>query len=330
MNKQSLVSIIVPIYKVQEYLNECIESIVNQTYKNIELILVDDGSPDKCPQMCDDWARKDNRIRVIHKENGGLSSARNAGLDIIKGEYVAYVDSDDFITPNYVEVMYDRIKNDATIGIVSGMIYHYKDGQTSHFHTLWKIEKENRVDSKNFAIKCISEAVSFTVWNKLYRADLIRSIRFREGRKNEDTLYIYDLGKAMESTQYSMVEIPSYVYYYRYREDSICTSKKTPLYIDVIKNQHDMMDDCKDSNKRLWETIYFQYSKKLFIFLDVLLLNDMWKPLYFKTYQKELRQIPFAYIRAKYKGKDILSIQLLKWFPSMRKLIIMIKKSVNG
>lgn len=97
MNKQSLVSIIVPIYKVQEYLNECIESIVNQTYKNIELILVDDGSPDKCPQMCDEWAGKDNRIRVIHKENGGLSSARNAGLDIIKGEYVAFVDSDDFI-----------------------------------------------------------------------------------------------------------------------------------------------------------------------------------------------------------------------------------------
>ena len=101
----SLVSVIVPIYKVEDYLDECVKSIVDQTYKNIEIILVDDGSPDHCPQKCDEWAKNDLRIRVVHKQNGGLSSARNAGLDVAKGEYIAFVDSDDFITPDYVEEM---------------------------------------------------------------------------------------------------------------------------------------------------------------------------------------------------------------------------------
>ena len=97
---KALVSVIVPIFMVEEYLDECIQSIVGQTYSNLEIILVDDGSLDGCPQKCDEWARKDHRIRVIHKPNGGLSSARNAGLDIAKGEYIAFVDSDDYITPD--------------------------------------------------------------------------------------------------------------------------------------------------------------------------------------------------------------------------------------
>ena len=92
-----LISVIVPIYNVEKYLARCVDSIVNQTYKNLEIILVDDGSPDSCPDICDVWKEKDDRIKVIHKKNGGLSDARNAGLDIAQGEYVAFVDSDDFI-----------------------------------------------------------------------------------------------------------------------------------------------------------------------------------------------------------------------------------------
>ena len=94
---EPLISVIVPIYKVEEYLNRCVESLVNQTYKNLEIILVDDGSPDNCPEMCDRWAKQDKRIRVIHKKNGGLSDARNAGMRIATGEYIAFVDSDDLV-----------------------------------------------------------------------------------------------------------------------------------------------------------------------------------------------------------------------------------------
>ena len=135
------ISIIVPIYKVQDYLDECIESIINQTYSNIEVILVDDGSPDRCPQMCDEWAKRDSRIRVIHKKNGGLSSARNAGLDVANGEYISFVDSDDFICSDALQNLYDRIKDDKSIGITSGLVYRYQDGFTSNFKDEYVLER---------------------------------------------------------------------------------------------------------------------------------------------------------------------------------------------
>ena len=103
-----LISVIVPVYKVEKYLDRCVESIVNQTYKNLEIILVDDGSPDNCPAMCDAWAKKDSRIKVIHKENGGLSDARNAGMRLASGEYICFVDSDDWMDRN-TEMTIDKI-----------------------------------------------------------------------------------------------------------------------------------------------------------------------------------------------------------------------------
>ena len=100
------ISVIVPVYKVEKYLNQCIESVVAQSYRNLEIILVDDGSPDRCPEICDMWVKKDARVRVIHKKNGGVSDARNVGLDESRGEYVLFVDSDDLIAPELVEELY--------------------------------------------------------------------------------------------------------------------------------------------------------------------------------------------------------------------------------
>ena len=105
--KKEKISIIVPIYNVEKYLDRCIESIVGQTYKNLEIILIDDGSPDNCPQMCDEWAKKDDRIKVVHKENGGVSLARNKGMDIATGTYIGFVDSDDYIDKNMYEKLMD-------------------------------------------------------------------------------------------------------------------------------------------------------------------------------------------------------------------------------
>lgn len=105
MNESHKVSVVIPIYNVQDYLNDCIKSIVNQTYQNLEIILVDDGSPDSCPMICDEWKNKDSRIIVIHKKNGGLSDARNAGLNKASGEYVFYVDSDDYLEDDTIEWM---------------------------------------------------------------------------------------------------------------------------------------------------------------------------------------------------------------------------------
>ena len=100
-----LISVIVPVYKVEAYLDRCVQSIVDQTYTNLEIILVDDGSPDRCPQMCDEWAKRDARIRVIHKPNGGGAQARNVGLERASGEYIAFVDSDDYLLPGMYEAL---------------------------------------------------------------------------------------------------------------------------------------------------------------------------------------------------------------------------------
>ena len=113
---QSLISVIVPVYKVEQYLDKCVESIVNQTYRNLEIILVDDGSPDNCPAMCDGWAKRDYRIKVIHKANGGLSDARNAGIAVASGEFIGFVDSDDWVAPFFYERLISiLIDNDCDI-----------------------------------------------------------------------------------------------------------------------------------------------------------------------------------------------------------------------
>ena len=110
MSENPLISVIVPVYKVENYLDKCVESILVQTYKNLEILLVDDGSPDRCGEMCDEYAKADSRIKVVHKKNGGLSDARNVALDAMTGEYVAFVDSDDTIAKDYIEVLYGLIE----------------------------------------------------------------------------------------------------------------------------------------------------------------------------------------------------------------------------
>ena len=133
---KSLVSVIVPIYKVEKYLNKCVDSIINQSYKNLEIILVDDGSPDKCGEICDKYAEKDSRVKVIHKENGGLSDARNAGIDIAKGDYLLFVDSDDWITSNICEVLIKNA-NDNLSDIIACNQYESFDGD---FHEICEIK----------------------------------------------------------------------------------------------------------------------------------------------------------------------------------------------
>ena len=328
--KKALVSVIVPIFMVEEYLDECVQSIVSQTYSNLEIILVNDGSLDGCPQKCDEWASKDHRIRVIHKPNGGLSSARNAGLDIAKGDYIAFVDSDDYITPDYVEVMYNRICNDDSVGIVSGMIYRLKDGKITDFVKEWLIKEERIISSSNIAISCIKESVSVNVCNKLFKSHLLTNVRFREGRTNEDTFFWYDLNKYLVNTKYSLVEIPHYVYYYRYREGSICLPTDIPFDLDIIQNSKDMMADCEGKDKELWNVIYHRYTRRVYGFLEQLMLNDNWRRIYFKAYQKELRSIPFSYILSNFKVKEVIYIHLLKWMPGLRRMIRIVRESIRG
>lgn len=140
MQEKKIVSIIVPIYKVEQYMDECITSIVNQTYSNIEIILVDDGSPDNCPRKCDDWGKADERVVVYHKKNGGLSDARNYGIEVAKGDFIMFVDSDDYIAREMVEKLYSSII-DSDADIVGCKINTVTNGVVSEYD---KIGNKNK------------------------------------------------------------------------------------------------------------------------------------------------------------------------------------------
>ena len=172
------ISVIVPVYKVEKYLKRCVESIVQQTYQNIEIILVDDGSPDRCPEMCDEYARRDARIKVIHKSNGGLSDARNAGLNIASGDYISFVDSDDWIEEDFIEILYKNMKKEnADISII-GYTLIWESGRKKRFTS----DDEYYVFDKEDAVRELLKQQKFQcmVCQKMYRKSIFRSIIFRE------------------------------------------------------------------------------------------------------------------------------------------------------
>ena len=170
-----LISVIVPIYKVQDYIDACIKSLINQDYNEIEIILVDDGSPDKCLSICDDYSKKDKRIKVIHKENGGVSSARNRGMDIAKGKYITFVDGDDFVDSDYISYLVKIIKsNDGDIGI---NLKHHSIFNNSEVIDNIRIEKSEKIIEGIYIGN-----VDVAVWNKIYKKEFLinNNISFNE------------------------------------------------------------------------------------------------------------------------------------------------------
>lgn len=183
-----LISVIVPVYKVEPYLQRCVDSIRNQTYSNLEIILVDDGSPDRCGEMCDAFAKEDKRIRVIHKENGGQSSARNLGLDHMNGEYVGFVDSDDWIEPDMYEHLYDMLaRHDAQISCC-GVQRDYPSGKIGYFNIHYPQDSQIRVYNKIEALREVlaNFRITFSPCDKLYHKSVLADIRMVEGSIYED------------------------------------------------------------------------------------------------------------------------------------------------
>ena len=184
-----LISVIIPVYNVEKYLDRCVESVVNQTYKNLEIILIDDGSTDNCLAKCDEWARKDSRIKVIHKKNGGLSDARNAGLKIAQGKYIGFVDSDDWIRCDMYQMLYERLQIDDSDIAACGVEMIWEDGKSSQLLT--KMGK--CVLNKQEAMRAIVEEtwLKQPVWYKLYRTESIQGILFPIGKYHEDVFWSY-------------------------------------------------------------------------------------------------------------------------------------------
>lgn len=210
------VSVVVPIYKVERYLNRCIKSIVNQTYKNLEIILVDDGSPDRCGFICDKWKSSDKRIRVIHKKNGGLSSARNKGIELSTGEYIMFIDSDDYIKNNMVEVLYNNLKETNADISICDFIRCRKNKR--HYN---KYNRKRFVIDDNTKYKMLERneynVVSVVQWNKLFKKEIFKNIKYPVGKIHEDEAVIAQ--EFYNAKRISYILEP--LYYYRQRDDSI-------------------------------------------------------------------------------------------------------------
>lgn len=227
MNKK--ISVIIPIYNTEKYLNRCIDSIISQSYTNLEIILVDDGSTDSCVQICDDFAKKDDRIKVIHKQNGGQSSARNAGLDIATGDYIGFVDSDDYILQDMYERLIDAIEKDEFS--VASIMFNKVDSDGRLYPSKVAHPESVRITAKDYVKELMLKTGDESVCTKLFSRDIFNDLRFNEGTLNEDFLFMLKATEKFKTLSY----IGELGYYYYIRGNSV-TAKYGKAFIDMVQN----------------------------------------------------------------------------------------------
>lgn len=259
----SLISLIVPVYQVEAYLEDCIKSLLVQTYKNIEILLIDDGSPDGCGRICDAYARKDARVRVVHQENQGPSEARNTGMRLAEGEYIAFIDSDDRISPVYIEFLYDLIcRYHADIAVCK-----YVRSWEAVDKAMLNIWKETCMDSRRMLLEWHGKRkkIETVVWNKLYKKGVLLNdmypIFFPVGTKYEDVyvshLMVYNAKRVAITDQA--------LYMYRVRNGSTKNSGMTRekacqnVKAQLARLEFFRENDMKASSKRLLKGLFLHY-----------------------------------------------------------------------
>lgn len=310
-----MISIIVPIYKVEEYLPRCLDSIINQTYKDLEIILVDDGSPDKCGDICDKYAEMDNRIKVIHKKNGGLSSARNTGLEIASGDYIAFVDSDDWIEPNAYELLLDAIESmDVDIAIIG---YRQTDGVLNQGDIQIG---QNRLLNKDNLWDEILTKLNNASWNKLYKAKLLGDTRYPVDLIHGEDL-IFNL-EYINRCDRGVIN-DTVVYNYFIRPDSITGSgfsDKKFMEITVKDEVLKMVEDLYPSKRSVAEKFCFRARMNV--------LRSMHKSRQEENYAVEIEKIR-EYIFRNYKNvsttlrfKEKIEYILYRYFSPIYKFLI--------
>ena len=226
---KELISVVVPVYKAEKYLDKCISSIAEQTYRNLEIILVDDGSPDDCPAICDRWAQRDKRIKVIHCENGGGARARNIGIDASRGEIIAFVDSDDYIAHDMYEYLHSLMDEDVDVSECAILL---TDGDGAEF--------DSASDSKETVICSSCEAMRHhindsifrqTPPNKIYRRSALGDIRFTEGKRIDDEFFTYRVIGASRRLVHSRRRL----YAYRQQEGSVMHAGFSPFRLQAVE-----------------------------------------------------------------------------------------------
>lgn len=236
MNKNNngpVVTVVVPVYNVEAELNRCVESLVGQTFSDLQIILVDDGSTDLSGELCDAWADRDSRICVIHKQNGGLSSARNAGIDIAEGEYLGFVDSDDFIEPDMYETLLAGMVDGEVSMVTCGRYVHMGDTVRNEFSTP-VVMRLTSADAMKEAL--LGNIIDVSACDKLYRRELFDEIRYPYGRISEDAAIILQLLDRCSD----VVHVGKCLYHYVFRTGSISKSTYSHKQFDVMYNCREM------------------------------------------------------------------------------------------
>ncbi|MBT2679817.1 glycosyltransferase [Bacillus sp. ISL-35] len=311
------ISIIVPVYKVEKYLHKCINSILAQTFTDFELILIDDGSPDNCGRICDKYARKDSRVSVIHKENGGLASARNAGLDIAKGEYIGFVDSDDWIESDMYELLYDLCtENDCDISNISSIIYFKDRIQKNGTHPLI-------VHQKSEAMKAmlVGDLYDEVVWTKLIKRTLLEDIRFSEGMVYEDTAFTYKV--IHKSKKVCSIGAPKY--HYIKREESIMDNAKKSIRIDAVLIYDEMFKFMEKYYPDLTSLVSLKLANSALVIMNAISGHDEFNKYknHFKTVTNILNSYYSTLMRLKEYPRNVkILLTAAKCHPIFYKLLV--------
>ncbi len=323
------ISVIVPVYRVEQYLKRCVDSILGQTYKNIELILVDDGSDDMCPGICDSYAKQDSRVRVIHKSNGGLSSARNEGLKHATGNIISLVDSDDYINCNmYSDMMKQMAETDADIVMCDYKIVYteIEDEQIKNVNDAISVLLTDGKEAQYQAYDSYEKRVTYAVaWNKLYKKELFEGITYPENRIHEDEARTYQLFYRAKKIAY--IRYP--YYYYFQRRDSIVGKKISRINLQLLDAYIDKLEFYRLNNEKdLWELEAFHsmhmtcYVKRKFG-TEKIRINFLSEPQW-KRLRIELKHYTEMNITSLREKLEIFFF--ISWFAAYYKIWSMLKK----
>lgn len=306
----SKISIIVPVYKTENFIKDCIDSIINQTYKNLEIILIDDGSPDNCPKICDTYSEKDSRIRVIHKKNGGLSSARNIGLENSTGDFVFFLDSDDIIQYNTIECMINQIKNNKDSIIISSY-----ERFTSYYNIEDYCDNNNlEYTPKEYFYEILKFKKGTYAWGCLIPRYFFDNVTFIEKRYFEDLATMYKVFYKANKILFT----PTRFYKYRKNTNSIVNTPNETKSLDYIKSAKEMSNFLKsnyDFNEKDINTLL------LYVYRDayVIFKNEEYLSMAKKLLRKS--SLKNCSIKIKLKLYMIFSIKLTKLSVKFKKII---------
>lgn len=319
------ISIIVPIYNVEKYLDTCINSICNQSYTNLEIILIDDGSPDNCSEICDNWKIKDDRIIVIHQKNGGLSNARNTGIDICTGKYIIFIDSDDYIDRNMVKKLYDNInKTKSDISICD-----------------YYLEKNKKISLNNYpeVIFCTTASDKFdylfneystvttVAWNKIYKRQLFEKLRYPDGKIHEDEFVICELLEMADKISYMLEPL----YYYVQRNNSIMKQFNLKRFdcVEALEKRIDFFEARKDFARAFYTKKHLLY-KLIDLLTTAVSCNDCSKD-FLKMQIRKLKNVAKELNNKKnINFKDKVKIKLILFSPMLYFCMNRFRVSIKG